>query len=91
MDQRDLRGIQTYPTWDVILLCVLFMIIMRFYHADSTPLRIKALDFFLWMTMTGCTWVCYRGVFLKLLSLDSASASFSTHDHGIRGSGSAEP
>ena len=46
MDQRDLRGLQAYPTCDVILLCVLFMIIMRFYHADSTPLRIKALDFF---------------------------------------------
>ena len=46
VDQRDLSVVQTYPTCDVTLLCVLFMITMRLNHADLTPLRIKALEVF---------------------------------------------
>ena len=51
-------------------LCVSVMISRRLQHADCTLLhhwgskRLK----FLWMTLTGGTWVCHRGLFLKLLS-----------------------
>ena len=61
-NQRDLRGIQTYPICDVSLLWVSWIIIMRL-HADCTVLhlwgskRIKALDVFCgwpWREVLGC-------------------------------------
>ena len=41
---------------------------------STAPLRIKAYQSawsFLWMTMTGGTWVCHRGLFLKLVKCGS--------------------
>ena len=52
-NQRDLRGIQTYPICDVSLLWVSWIIIMRL-HADSTLLH-------LWGSKR------HRGPFLKLV------------------------